>query len=227
MKTIVRARRRKVLSRSWFARPALVVARELLGKYLVRRFHGREFSAMVTEVEAYTGPEDLASHAAHGKKTKRTAVMFGPAGRWYVYFTYGMHWLANIVTGREGYPAAVLIRAVRLPSAPLRTGRSPQGVLDISGPARVARTFYIAGSFTGMPANRRSGLWIEDRGVRVSRIVRGPRIGVGYAGSVWAKKPYRFMVSSVESDSASAPFFLDAESKKNNKLSRGRSHPRS
>ncbi len=166
---------------------------------------------MITEVEAYTGPEDLASHAARGRRTARTAVMFGPAGRWYVYFTYGMHWLVNIVAGREGHPAAVLIR----------------GVEGVSGPARVARTFRIAGSFTDMPANRRSGLWIEDRGVRVSRIVRGPRVGVGYAGAVWAKKPYRFMVSSVESDSASAPFFFDAESKKNNTLSRRRAHSRS
>lgn len=191
-----RHNKRRVLPSVWFERSALIVARELLGKYLVRRKGEREVAAMITEVEAYTGPGDLASHAARGRRTARTAVMFGRPGRWYVYFTYGMHWLANIVTGREGHPAAVLIR----------------GVEGISGPARVARTFRIAGSFTGMPAQRRSGLWIEDRGVRVSRIVRGPRVGVGYAGPVWAKKPYRF--------------FFDAERQKNNKLSRRRAYPR-
>lgn len=143
---------------------------------------------MITEVEAYTGPEDLASHAARGRKTARTAVMFGHAGRWYVYFTYGMHWLVNIVTGKEGHPAAVLIRAVRL--------RSPQGVLGVSGPARVAKTFRVDGSFTGIPAQKRYGLWVEDRGVRVSQIVRTPRVGVNYAGPIWAKKPYRFVLKT-------------------------------
>ncbi|MDP3947521.1 MAG: DNA-3-methyladenine glycosylase [bacterium] len=163
---------------AWFNRSALLVARELLGKYLVRRYRGRTIAAMITETEAYIGPQDLASHAARGRRTARTAVMFGRPGRWYIYFTYGMHWLSNIVTGRKGHPAAVLIRGVR----------------GISGPARVTRTFRIVGSFNSMPANRRSGLWIEDRGIRVPRRVRGPRVGVGYAGPVWAKKPYRFLI---------------------------------
>lgn len=196
---------RRTLPEAWFRRPALRVARELLGKYLVRRYRGREFAAIITEVEAYTGPADLASHAARGRRTARTAVMFGPPGRWYVYFTYGMHWLVNIVTGRKGHPAAVLIR----------------GVEGISGPARVAKTFHVAGSFTGIPAHKRSGLWIEDRGIRISKIVRGPRVGVGYAGPVWAKKPYRFMVSRVE------PFLFYASPKATpNKLPRRRAHPR-
>lgn len=139
---------------------------------------------MITETEAYTGPEDLASHAARGRKTKRTAVMFGPPGRWYVYFTYGMHWLLNIVTGREGYPAAVLIRGVAA------------NMKIVSGPARVTKTFHINSSFNNKSASRRFGLWIEDRGANISKIIRSPRVGVAYAGPVWAKKPYRFITSA-------------------------------
>ncbi len=216
-----RHNKRRVLPSIWFERSALIVARELLGKYLVRRLPAlhqsgtgpagrqgkgeREVAAMITEVEAYIGPEDLASHAARGRRTARTAVMFGRPGRWYVYFTYGMHWLANVVTGREGHPAAVLIRGVADVSGHAPRGMHGRELNVVHGPARVARTFRITGSFTDMPANRRSGLWIEDRGICVSRIVRGPRVGVGYAGPVWAKKPYRFL--------------FDAEHQKNHKLS--------
>ncbi len=140
---------------------------------------------MITEVEAYDGPRDKASHASRGR-TKRNAAMFGPAGHWYIYFTYGMHWMLNIVTGATGYPAAVLIR----------------GVDGVNGPARVTKFFGIATSvakrMNGKPANRRTGLWIENRGVRVDarNIRRLPRVGVGYAGRVWASKKLRFLLSS-------------------------------
>ncbi|PIY95650.1 3-methyladenine DNA glycosylase, partial [Candidatus Jorgensenbacteria bacterium CG_4_10_14_0_8_um_filter_39_13] len=92
---------RKILSQSFFNRPALTVAKELMGKYLVRRYRGKLVSAMITEVEAYDGFKDKASHAFRGM-TDRNKIMFGPAGFWYVYFTYGMHWMLNIVTGKKG-----------------------------------------------------------------------------------------------------------------------------
>src|SRR3989338_2229715 len=101
---------RKILPQSFFDRPTLAVARALLGKFLVRRTGKKTLEAMITEVEAYDGPEDRASHASRGI-TPRTKIMFGEAGRLYVYFTYGMHWMLNVVTGSRGYPAAVLIRA--------------------------------------------------------------------------------------------------------------------
>ena len=171
------------MPQSFFKRPALAVAKDLLGKYLVRRTVEGTSAHMITEVEAYIGPQDLACHAAKGL-TPRTQVMFGPAGNFYVYFTYGMHWLLNVVTAREGYPAAVLIR----------------GLEDVSGPARLTKKLGISGSLNGAPAKRASGLWIEDRGVKVSarRIRRTPRIGVDYAGKDWASRPYRLVLDPLD-----------------------------
>mgnify|MGYP001579072548 FL=1 len=102
------------LNQDFFNRPTLRVARELLGKYLVRQIGRREISRVITEVEAYAGPEDRASHAWKGERT-RNRVMFSKPGIWYVYFTYGMHWMLNVVTERAGYPAAILVRGVAAP----------------------------------------------------------------------------------------------------------------
>src|SRR3989338_4648093 len=117
---------RSALPEKFFNRSTLRVARELLGKHLVRRIGKREVARMITEVEAYIGHKDKASHASRGR-TERNAPMFGKAGYWYVYFTYGMHWMLNIVTERNGYPAAILIR----------------GVQGISGPARITKFLKI------------------------------------------------------------------------------------
>lgn len=173
----------KQLAREFFHKPALSVARRILGKFLVRRRRGKTLALMITEVEAYDGPRDKASHASRGL-TPRTKIMFGEAGRFYVYFTYGMHWLINIVTGPKGYPAAVLLRA----------GRAADGK-DVKGPARLAKYLKIDKRFNGKPASRRTGLWFEDRGIRTkqSQIVAGKRIGVEYAGE-WAKKLYNFSI---------------------------------
>lgn len=169
---------RKILSQDFFVRDTLVVARELLGKYLVRRMRGKEIAVMITEVEAYDGFEDKASHAHRGE-TARNKPMFGNAGAWYVYLVYGMYEMLNIVTGRKGYPAAVLIR----------------GVEGISGPGRLTKFLKITRAQNNKRAIFESGLWIEDRGVVITdnRIKKTPRIGVDYAG-VWAKKRYRFVL---------------------------------
>ncbi len=171
------------LNRNFFNRSALTVAKEILGKFLIRRRGGKEIALMITEVEAYDGSKDRASHASCGK-TERNKVMFGEAGNWYVYFTYGMHWMLNIVTGPKDYPAAILIR----------------GTDKINGPGRITKYLKIDKKFNAKPANKKTGLWIEDRpacrtgrGVKIkpSMIKRGKRIGVAYAGK-WADKPYRF-----------------------------------
>ena len=169
----------KMLAKNFFNRPTLVVARDLLGKFLVRRLKGKNVAFIITEVEAYDGFRDRASHASRGK-TARNAPMFGPAGCWYVYFTYGMHWMLNIVCGQERYPAAVLIR----------------GVQGISGPARLTKKVKIDKQFNGRPAERKTGLWIEDRGIKIppSKIKKSPRVGVHYAGPYWSKKNWRFFL---------------------------------
>lgn len=168
---------KKPLPQKFFKAPVLRVAKSLVGKYLVRKIRGKEVALMITEVEAYDGSNDLACHARHGK-TKRNEVMFGEAGHFYVYFTYGMHWMLNIVTGPKDYPAAVLIR----------------GVEGISGPGRLTKKLKIDKKLNGKPASKKSGLWFEDRGIgRGMRVRRTPRIGVDYAGH-WARKPYRFVI---------------------------------
>lgn len=168
----------QILPLSFFERDTLMVARDLLGTFLVRQMGRERIAAMITETEAYTGPQDLACHATRGR-TKRTEPLFGPPGHFYVYFVYGMHWMLNVVTREEGYPAAVLLR----------------GVEGVSGPARLTRHFDIDRAFNTLPAAWETGLWLEDRGVIVPPcdIVRTARIGVGYAGA-WAKKPYRFVL---------------------------------
>ncbi len=169
---------RTVLQDYFFGRRTLTVARELLGKHLVARANGRELALPIVEVEAYDGPDDRACHAHRGK-TPRNAVMFGPPGYWYVYLCYGVHWLLNVVTGPEDFPAAVLIR----------------GAGGVRGPGRLTRHFGIGREHDRKPARRTSGLWIEDRGIRVRRreIARTPRIGIDSAGPVWSAKPFRFV----------------------------------
>jgi len=199
----------KILNKKFFDRPTLAVAKDLLGKFLVRKLPRKSLPAgrqernclcnsahrkavseaiMITEVEAYDGLLDKASHASRGL-TPRTKIMFGEAGRFYVYFTYGMHWLVNIVTGPASYPAAVLLRG----GIVIKDKIVPHSTFHITGPARLTKYLRIDGGFNGKPANKKTGLWFEDRGVKVkpSEIVAGKRIGVNYAGA-WAKKPYNF-----------------------------------
>lgn len=178
---------RKVLTQNFFDRPTLAVARGLLGKFIVRRWRGKTFALMITEVEAYDGPHDRASHASRDR-TARNQPMFGEAGSFYVYFTYGMHWLVNIVTGPEDYPAAVLLRAGIYHD--LETGKERR----LDGPARLTKFLKITSAQNGKPTSKKTGLWFEDRGVKIRhrKIVAGKRIGVEYAGPVWAKKLYNF-----------------------------------
>ncbi len=165
-----------ILDRHFYHRPTLEVAKELLGKFLVIEKGGQRTAHMIREVEAYDGPSDRASHAYRGR-TERTKVMFGPGGHWYVYLVYGMHWMLNVVTGPQDYPAAILIR----------------GAGDFGKPAVLTKALGIDKAFNGKPASQQTGLWIEDRGVQTARIQKTPRIGVDYAGRIWSKKPYRFL----------------------------------
>ncbi len=156
------------------------LARWLLGKELVRVRRGAAEPHIITEVEAYDSEKDLACHASRGR-TARTETLYHGGGIWYVYLVYGMHHLLNLVTGPEGYPAAVLIRSV----------------LRIPGPGRVTRALGIGLGFNGLPAQPASGLYLVDRGMEVPRrlLRSSPRIGVDYAGRYWAGRRWRFFVA--------------------------------
>jgi DNA-3-methyladenine glycosylase len=156
-------------------------ARWLLGKFLVcRRPDGEVDARMITEVEAYDGEADLACHARAGR-TARTAPLYEAGGIWYVYLCYGIHEMLNLVVGPRDCPAAILIR----------------GVVGLHGPGRVTKTLGIDRRLNKTPATPETGLWLEDRGVKLprSRIQATARIGVEYAGAIWSKKPWRFVVT--------------------------------
>ena len=176
---------RRVLPRVYFDRPTLTVARSLVGKYLIRCIEGREIAGKIVEVEAYVGSQDKACHAAKGR-TQRTEVMFGPAGVAYVYLIYGMYHCLNVVTEREEFPSAVLIRAIEI-----------DGEL-IDGPGRLCRELQIDRRLNRVDLTIGEFLWFEDRGASAKKGDVGihPRIGVDYAGT-WAKKLWRFRLGTV------------------------------
>ncbi len=176
------------LPRAFYDRPTVEVARELLGKYLVRHTADGLIIGRIVETEAYVGPEDRASHAWRGL-TQRTAIMFGPPGYAYVYMIYGVHHCLNIVTEREGYPAAVLIRALE----PIAPGAESASIIP-NGPGKVCRYLAVDRALNGADLCG-SVLYVEDRGevIAPEHIVSTPRIGVDYAGP-WSEKPWRFYI---------------------------------
>ena len=175
----------RILPRAYFNRPTVTVARSLVGKYLVREIDGRILAGKIVEVEAYVGSQDKACHASKGR-TQRTDVMFGLGGVAYVYLIYGMYHCLNVVTEREEFPSAVLIRAIEI-----------DGAL-IDGPGRLCRALQIDRRLNRVDLTIGESIWFEDRGVLVKRgeVVAHPRVGVDYAGA-WAKKPWRFRLRSV------------------------------
>lgn len=174
----------KRLGRKFFNRNTVVVAQDLLGKYLVRKIPSTSSEqavkisrAKIVETEAYCGPKDLASHASKGL-TPRTKVMFGPPGHAYIYLIYGMYHCLNIVTEKENYPAAVLIRAVDLEGC--------------NGPGKVCRELKIDKKLNGEDICLSKELWLESgEKVPIRLIQKLKRIGVDYAGK-WKNKLWRF-----------------------------------
>jgi DNA-3-methyladenine glycosylase len=161
-----------------------VLARALLGKRLV---HGARCGVIV-ETEAYLGPEDLASHARFGP-TARNRVMFGPGGIAYVYLCYGVHFMFNVVSGREGEAGAVLVRALE-PGAGLETDHAVA-----RGPGKVARALGLSREHNGVDLSASSRLYIAGgRAVKPEQIAVGPRVGIDYAGE-WASASLRFWIA--------------------------------
>jgi DNA-3-methyladenine glycosylase len=187
----------KKLPRSFYSRSTLQVAQDLIGKVLVRNFHGRRLSGKIVETEAYVGPHDLACHASKGH-TPRTSIMFGPAGYAYVYMIYGFYFCLNVVTERKGYPAAVLIRAVD-PLENLDFMRqlrnNPERDTNIaSGPGKLCMGMSIDKRLNGEDLLGPT-LWIEDRHLDSGPILTSPRVGVDYAGE-YKDKPWRFYLAN-------------------------------
>ena len=182
------------LPRPFYQQPTIEVARQLIGKYLVRKHPDGTTAGRIVESEAYIGPEDKACHASRGR-TPRTEIMFGRAGHAYIYLIYGFHYMLNIVTEKEDFPAAVLIRAVEpLEGIQLMQARRRTEKLHnlASGPGKLCEAFAIDRTLNGDDICGKI-LYVEDRGEPAPKIVAGPRIGVDYADK-WKLKPWRFLV---------------------------------
>lgn len=188
----------KRLTRRFYRRDPVTVAKALLGQILVRRLDdGQELTGRIVETEAYLGIPDKASHSYGGRRTKRNESMYLDGGHAYVYFVYGMHWCFNVVTDRAEVPSAVLIRALE-PLTGLEVMRRHRGRKSLvelcSGPGKIGEALRIDRATDGMDLTSSGELFVR-RARRVARqIVRGPRIGVDYAEG-WADEPLRFWIA--------------------------------
>ena len=172
------------LTREFYTRDSLTVARELLGKVLVHRLDGETLAGRIVEAEAYQGPEDRAAHSYGGRRTARTEVMFGPGGFANVYLIYGMHSCMNVVASTQGRPQAVLLRAVE--PAPL------WGSLrrEASGPGKLCQALAITRDCYGLDLCGET-LYLLDDGRRPDPVAQSRRIGIDYAGEA-REYPWRF-----------------------------------
>jgi DNA-3-methyladenine glycosylase len=187
------------LSRSFFRQPTLTVARALLGMRLVKCERSRRLSGIIVETEAYIGRDDLGCHASRGGRTARNAVMFGPPGRAYVYFTYGMHWMLNVVTEAEEFPAAVLIRAM-IPAEGLGAMRRRRGEGKplARGPAMLCQALGLTGRFNGYDLCDKKATLFLERAFRIpeNSVTTGPRVGLYTVPEPWKSIPWRFRTAA-------------------------------
>lgn len=192
-------------TRTDFAHDAPTIARTLLGQRLVRITDtANTLSGIIIETEAYVGPEDLASHARGGLRSKRNASMWAQPGTAYIYFTYGMHHCFNVSCWKADHPAAVLIRAIRPEQGiermrelriAARKAKTPLRDADLtSGPAKLCQALALNGSDDGLDLTNSPRLWIERaEPVDDAAVLSTPRIGIGSAGE-WAHRPLRFVI---------------------------------
>lgn len=167
------------LSYDFYHRECLQVARDLVGKVLVHKIGGKELRMRISETESYCGESDTACHA-HKGCTPRTQVLYGKAGTIYVYLCYGIHWLLNIVTGEEGFPQAVLIRAC----------------VEANGPGKLTKALGITGELNRQSVLQTPDFWIADDGFRCE-ILTDKRVGIGYASQEDQDKLWRFKMGKV------------------------------
>jgi DNA-3-methyladenine glycosylase len=163
------------LDKNFYSRDVLLVAPDLLGKSLVSNNNGIQAYFPITEVEAYRGEEDEASHARFGK-TSRNQIMYEQGGLVYIYLIYGMYWMLNIVTGDAGQPQAVLVRALE----------------NLPGPGILTRALGIDRTYHGEDLATSDRIWISDRGYHPG-IIQKPRVGINYAGEPWKSNTWRYI----------------------------------
>lgn len=175
------------LSRSFYSRPTLEVAKGLLGKDIVRNYKGREIRGKIIETEAYLGPQDRASHAFKGKLTERNKAAYMKGGHVYIYLVYGMHWQFNISTFKKGVPECVLIRAIS----------SKEDIKKTNGPGKLCKYLKLDKSLYGEDLAKSKEVWLE-RGENPSQILYSGRIGIDYAGPYWAKRKLRFLIKDYQ-----------------------------
>lgn len=183
---------------SFYNRSVLEVARDLLGARLVRRIDNQRVGGFITETEAYAGESDLACHARAGR-TPRTEVMYGPPGRAYIYFIYGMHWMLNVVAEPVGSPSAILIRAILADEgldiiAARRKRARPRDWTN--GPARLCQALDIDSRMNGVDLTDPASPLIIEAGLPVpdQSITIGPRVGIENVPEPWRSKPWRYRV---------------------------------
>lgn len=183
--------KRKRLKRNFFNRPTLIVAKDLLGKFLVRRLaNGKLLTGKIIETEAYIGPADKASHAFGGRLTERNRAEWLDGGHVYIYLVYGLYWQLNFSTAGAGRPECVLIRA-------LQVENEKADIAD--GPGKLCRYLKLDKLFNGADAVKDKRLRLEDRGIKVkpSNIKATARIGIDYAGPYWARRKWRFVLEKI------------------------------
>lgn len=175
------------LKRNFYVCPTLEAAKDLLGKYIVRKIGKKKLEGKIMEVEAYIGPKDKAAHSYKGKITKRNRAEYLIGGHIYIYLVYGMHWQFNISTSGEGKGECVLIRALNPPAGGLA-----------NGPGKVCRYLKLDKAFYAEDLTKSKRIWLEDRNekVRASRILATKRIGIDYAGPYWSKRKWRFLLKA-------------------------------
>ena len=181
------------LKRKFFTRSTLEVAKDLLGKYLVRRIGKRKLVGKIVETEAYIGPKDRASHSYKGKITERNKAEYLIGGCVYIYLVYGMYWQLNITTSEEGKPECVLIRAIE-PIKGLNKIKK-KGEIPTNGPGKLCKWLKLDKSFYGEDLTKSKRLWVEEgEKIKEDQIVRARRIGIDYAGFYWSRRKWRFYI---------------------------------
>jgi len=179
---------KKKLGRSFYTQATLKIAKELLGKYIIRKIGKKKLIGKIIETEAYIGPQDKAAHTYKGKLTKRNQIEYLIGGYIYIYLVYGMYWQMNITTNEKGKPECVLIRALDLNLGNLA-----------SGPGKLCQYLKLDKSFYGEDLVNSKRIWLEDREkikIKSSQIIATKRIGIDYAGLYWSRRKWRFYLKS-------------------------------